>query len=115
MFVLDVVVQILGFYINFFLAITKSLWITADLVTFTEEILNGNLHFLCSKLMLRRQILTIYQVKYSSRERSHITLTDVSLVRGKSNEKRMPLEVCFDSIRHYSLINPTQGRCSYCI
>ena len=37
-----------------------------------------------------------------------------NLFRGKSNERRVPLEVHFDSIKHYPLSNPTQRHCSYC-
>ena len=29
----------------------------ADLVTFTEEILNGKLHFLCSRYILRSELI----------------------------------------------------------
>ena len=53
-------------------------------------------------------------MKYSSRQQSHIfSLTDITLFRGKSNDKRVPSEVRFDGIRHHSISNPTQRR-SYC-
>ena len=34
----------------------SSVNVTADLVTFTEEILNGKLHILCSVISLRREV-----------------------------------------------------------
>ena len=34
---------------------------TADLVTFTEEILNGKLHFLCSDIYVTTLTLIIYE------------------------------------------------------
>ena len=66
-------------------------------------------------LSFRREIVNIYRMKYSSQQRSHIfSPTDITLFRGKSNDKRVPSKVRFDGIRHYPLSNPTQRRCSYC-
>ena len=43
-----------------------------------------------------REIVNIYRMKYSSRQRSHIfSPTDVTLFRGISNDKRVPSEVRF--------------------
>ena len=43
-------------------------------------------------------------MKYSSRQRSHIfPPTDITLFRGKSNNKKVPFKVRFDGIRHYPL------------
>ena len=40
---------------------------TADLVTFTEEILNGKLHFLCSEIMLRKPLLNVLYISWGDR------------------------------------------------
>ena len=59
-------------------------------------------------LSFHREIVNIYRMKYSSRQRSHIfSLADVTLFRGRSNESRVRSEVRFDGIKHYSLSNPT--------
>ena len=66
-------------------------------------------------LSFQKEIANVYRMKYSSRQRSHIfSPADVTLLRGKSNEIRVPSEVRFDGIKHYPLSNPTQRRCSYC-
>ena len=38
---------------------------TADLVTFTEEIFNGKLHFLCSVGVAKSYLLTIIYIRVS--------------------------------------------------
>ena len=67
-------------------------------------------------LSFRREIVNIYQMKYSSRQRSHIfSPTDITLFRGKSVDKRVPSEVHFDGIWHYPLSDSTQHHCYYCV
>ena len=66
-------------------------------------------------LSFRREIVNIYRMNYSSRQRSHIfSPTDTTLFRGKSNDKKVPSEVRFDGIWHDPLSNPIQLHCSYC-
>ena len=65
-------------------------------------------------LSFRREIVNIYRMKNSSRQRTHIfSPTDVTLFRGRSNDKRVLSKVRFDGIWHYALSNPIPRLCSY--
>ena len=66
-------------------------------------------------LLICKEIVNIYRVKYSPQQRIHIfSPTDVTLFRSKSNEKEWLPEVNFDDTRHYSLSSLTHYCCSYC-
>ena len=53
-------------------------------------------------------------MKYSSQQQNHIVSPPQMLHCLEVHNKKVPLEICFDGIRHYPLHNPAKPCCSYC-
>ena len=66
-------------------------------------------------LGLRREIVNVYRMKYSTEQRGKIRPPhEINLFKGRFNKNRVPTAVRYDEIRHYPRSNPMQRRYGFC-